>query len=114
MPPLCGDTFAADGNDTDGHVDTGERLSGLCSLIEGGNEEEASLLLPALMEDMGREERARAYYLLGNAYRRRGDWQGAINSYTEASLLDAHSPAASAKAMLLDILAFRDKDLFNQ
>ena len=26
----------------------------------------------------------RAYYLLGNAFRKKGDWQGAINNYLEA------------------------------
>ena len=36
---------------------------------------------------------AEEYYRLGNDYRRRGDWQNAMNCYLEAIELDANSPA---------------------
>ena len=49
---------------------------------------------------------AEAYYLLGNAYRKKGDWQGALNNYQEAITLDPESPAADAN--------FYNKDMFNQ
>ena len=57
---------------------------------------------------------AQLYYLLGNAYRKQGDWQGALNNYQEAVARDAHSPAASARDMVMDILNFYNKDMFNQ
>lgn len=60
------------------------------------------------------DAKAGAFYLLGNAYRKRGDWQGALNSYGEAIALDPGSPAAEARDMLLDILNFYNKDMFNQ
>ncbi len=55
-----------------------------------------------------------AYYLLGNAYRKRGDWQHAIDNYLEAKALNPESPAAGACEMLMDILDFHNKDLYNQ
>lgn len=57
---------------------------------------------------------ADAYYLLGNAFRKKGDWQNALNNYQEAIALDASGPATAARAMLMDILNFYHKDMFNQ
>ena len=53
------------------------------------------------------------YYLQGNEYRRRQDWQSAINCYIEAIRLDADSPAVEAKRMLDDILNYYHKDAYN-
>lgn len=53
------------------------------------------------------------YYRQGNEYRRRGDWQRAINSYMEAIELDPESPAAAAKQMLDDIMSYYCKDIYN-
>lgn len=55
-----------------------------------------------------------AFYLLGNAYRKKGDWQKALQSYAEAIERNPDSPAAQAKSMLLDILNFYNKDMYNQ
>lgn len=54
------------------------------------------------------------YYLMGNAYRKQENWQMAINSYLEAVEINPDSPAAEAKDMLLDILEFYNKDMYNQ
>ena len=54
------------------------------------------------------------YYLLGNAYRKSGNWQMAINNYLEALDINPVSPAGEAKDMLVDILEFYNKDMYNQ
>lgn len=56
---------------------------------------------------------AEEYYKLGNEYRKKGDWQMAINNYMEAIALDPNSPAVQAKEMLDDILNFYHKDYYN-
>ena len=56
---------------------------------------------------------AEEYYKLGNEYRKKGDWQMAINNYMEAIALDSDSPAVQAKEMLDDILNFYHKDYYN-
>jgi tetratricopeptide (TPR) repeat protein len=56
----------------------------------------------------------RLYYLRGNAYRKRGDWQMALNNYLEAIELNPDSPAVHARQMAMDILNFYNKDMFNQ
>lgn len=53
------------------------------------------------------------YYMLGNEYRRRGDWKHAIDNYLEAIELDPQSPAVEAKQMIDDILNFYCKDIYN-
>ena len=53
------------------------------------------------------------YYRLGNEYRKRGNWQMALNNYMEASALDPESPAVQAKEMLDQILSFYHKDYYN-
>ncbi len=56
---------------------------------------------------------AEDYYQQGNAYRRQGNYQEALNCYMEAICLDPNSPAVCAKEMLDDILAFYCKDYYN-
>ena len=56
----------------------------------------------------------RAYYLLGNAYRKKGDWQGAINNYLEAMEINPESPAKNAYSIANEILDFYNKDMYNQ
>jgi TolA-binding protein len=55
-----------------------------------------------------------AYYLLGNAYRKQGNWQMALNNYLEAMERNPESPAAHAYQMTMDILNFYNKDMYNQ
>ncbi|MCF0160781.1 MAG: tetratricopeptide repeat protein [Bacteroidaceae bacterium] len=55
-----------------------------------------------------------AYYLLGNAYRKSGNWQLAINNYLQAISLNPNSPAKQAYEMAMDILNFYNKDMYNQ
>ena len=56
---------------------------------------------------------AQEFYEQGNAYRRQGQFDKAINSYIQAAELDPDSPAVEAKRMLDDILAFYNKDSYN-
>lgn len=54
------------------------------------------------------------YYLRGNAYRKLGNWQMALNNYLEAIERNPNSLALQAKEMVMDILNFYNKDMFNQ
>jgi tetratricopeptide (TPR) repeat protein len=91
-------------------------MSGLESaeaLISEGKVDEA---IAALREFIATSEvpSDRAYYLLGNAYRKKGDWQGAINNYLEAMDINPDSPARNAYRIANDILDFYNKDMYNQ
>lgn len=54
------------------------------------------------------------YYLRGNAYRKLGNWQQALNNYLEAINLNPQSPAVHAREMIMNILEFYNKDMYNQ
>lgn len=54
------------------------------------------------------------FYLRGNAYRKQGNWQQALNNYLEAISLNPQSPAVEAHRMLMEILEFYNKDMYNQ
>ena len=56
---------------------------------------------------------AQEFYEQGNAYRKQGNWQEAINCYLKAIELDPESPAVEAKQMLDDIMNFYHKDYYN-
>ncbi len=56
---------------------------------------------------------AEEFYRLGNEFRKKSDWQQALNNYMEAIALDPESPAVEAKKMLEDILDFYHKDAYN-
>ncbi|EHO72190.1 hypothetical protein HMPREF9140_00751 [Prevotella micans F0438] len=53
------------------------------------------------------------YFQLGNEYRKKGDWQHALDNYMEAIALNPESPAVEAKKLLEDILNFYNKDAYN-
>ena len=54
------------------------------------------------------------FYLLGNAWRKKGSWQMAMNNYLEAVHLNPDSPAQQALEIANEILAFYNKDMYNQ
>lgn len=89
-----------------------EDLKEIKLLINKGNVSTAIKQLHLLIANNPIE--AEAYYLLGNAYRKQGDWQGALNNYQEAIAIDPESPANEARNMVIDILNFYNKDMFNQ
>ena len=43
-----------------------------------------------------------------------GDWQQALNNYLEAIERNPESPAVSARDMIMNILNFYNKDMYNQ
>lgn len=55
----------------------------------------------------------RLFYLLGNAYRKQGDFQQALNCYLEAMSVEPDGPAAEAYRMLMGIIEFYHKDYYN-
>lgn len=55
-----------------------------------------------------------AFYLRGNAYRKLGDFQQALNNYLSALELNPDSPAREAHDMLMEILDFYYKEMYNQ
>lgn len=81
-------------------------------LIGQGALKEAIEQLNQLIEEgKGDDE---LYYLRGNAYRKLCDWQQALNNYLEATSLNPQSPATEAHRMLMEILEFYNKDMYNQ
>lgn len=90
-----------------------ERLNTIKKLINEGNVEQAIRLLDEMLQTdfPGKDE---AYYLRGNAYRKQGDWQQALNNYRRAIDLNPQSPARHARQMAMDILNFYNKDMYNQ
>ena len=87
-----------------------ERIS---ALLDGNKADEAIELL-GRYRDEGGEMDDRLFYLLGNAWRKKGNWQMAMNNYLEAIHLNPDSPAVRALEIAEDILAFYNKDMYNQ
>ncbi len=54
-----------------------------------------------------------AWYLRGNAYRKKEDFQQALNNYLQAMELNPDSPAVEAHKMLMEILNYYNKDTYN-
>ncbi|MBO4986043.1 MAG: tetratricopeptide repeat protein [Bacteroides sp.] len=90
-----------------------EQVLYIKELIQKGETEEAiGRLNKMLAENCPNQDEV--YYLLGNAYRKTGNWQQALNNYQYAIELNAESPAVEARSMLMDILNFFNKDMYNQ
>lgn len=90
-----------------------EQLKTIKGLINQGNVAEAIRLLDAYLATDA-TDRDEAFYLLGNAYRKQGNWQLALNNYRYAIDLNPDSPAREAHRMAMDILNFYNKDMYNQ
>ena len=90
-----------------------DQLKTIKELINQGDIEKALQALDEFLrtEPVGKDE---AYYLMGNAYRKLGDWQKALNNNQSAIELNPDSPALQARKMVMDILNFYNKDMYNQ
>ena len=90
-----------------------EQLVHIKALISQGDVQQAIALLNKLVQtDFSRKDEA--YYLLGNAYRKQGNWQQALNHYSLSIELNPEGPALHARQMVMDILDFYNKDMYNQ
>lgn len=71
-----------------------ERLNTIKELINQGNVEQAIQQLDEILQTdfPGKDE---AYYLRGNAYRKQGNWQQALNNYQYAIDLNPESPGTT-------------------
>lgn len=83
-------------------------------LIVQGDIDQALQLIEEILQTNSFLSKDHAYYLRGNAYRKLGNWQQALNNYQQAIDLNPLSPAREARQMVLDILNFYHKDMFNQ
>ena len=90
-----------------------EKLNIVKGLIKEGSLDKAiSLLSEYIQSDTTNDDEP--FYLLGNAYRKQGNWQQALNNYLEAMERNPGSPAVQAHQMMMDILNFYNKDMYNQ
>ena len=90
-----------------------EQLNTIKELINQGNVEQAILQLDEILQT-DFPEKDEAYYLRGNAYRKQSNWPQALNNYPYAIDLYPNSPARQARNMVMDILNFFHKDMYNQ
>ena len=90
-----------------------EKLNTIKELIKEGKLETAIEQLNAYIQSDTTQD-DEPYYLLGNAYRKQSNWQMALNNYLEAMERNPESPATNAHQMMMDILNFYNKDMYNQ
>jgi len=79
-------------------------------LINGATDEAIALLTDFTAKNPDSDE---AFFLLGNAYRKKENWEFALNNYRKAMDLNPDSPAKLAYKMVIEILNFYNKDMFN-
>lgn len=89
-----------------------EKLKEIKALIQDDELDTATTKLKEYINSYPQNDEA--YYLLGNLYRKQGNWQLALNNYLEAIDRNPNSPAVQAHIMLMDILNFYNKDMYNQ
>lgn len=80
-------------------------------ISEGKTDEAIRLLDEYIQKEQTSDE---AYYLRGNAYRKKGEIRQALNNYLTAMELNPESPAVIAHNQMISILNFYNKDMYNQ
>ncbi len=88
------------------------RLAEIKQLIMEERFADAEALLKQHIDENPHDEAA--HFLMGNLYRKREDWQGALNEYQAAIDINPESPARMAYDAIQEVLAFYNKDMFNQ
>ena len=83
------------------------------ALLDADSADEAIALLDSYRAGGGRMDDS-LFYLLGNAWRKKGNWQMAMNNYLEALDINPDSPAKQALDIANEILDFYNKDMYNQ
>ena len=83
------------------------------ALLDANEADEAISLLEGYRTSGGPMDDT-LYYLAGNAWRKKGNWQMAINNYLEAMNINPDSPAKQALEIANEILDFYNKDMYNQ
>ncbi|MBR1387187.1 MAG: hypothetical protein IJ553_02110 [Alloprevotella sp.] len=89
-----------------------ENLTDIAQLIESGATTEAIDRLNGLFA--GHPCPAQLHYLKGKALMKQSAWGEAISQFRQARMLEPDGPAAEAENMLLDIMDFYNKDMYNQ
>lgn len=59
-------------------------------------------------------ENAQLHYLQGKVYMKQSAWTKAISSFLKAEEIEPDGPAKECRLMLIDIMEFYNKDMFNQ
>jgi tetratricopeptide (TPR) repeat protein len=88
-------------------------LGAIKELINQGEIEEAIERLDGCLLTCT-TDKDKVYYLKGNAYRKLGNWQQALNCYQSAIDINSESVAMHARDAVKDILGFYNKDMYNQ
>lgn|GEM_PF-11110 len=89
-----------------------EQLKTIKELINQGDVEQAIQKLDDFLQTSS-SSLDEAYYLRGNAFRKQGNWQQAVNNYQQALELNPEGPAKQAHQMAMNILNFYNKDMYN-
>ncbi|MCM1109420.1 MAG: tetratricopeptide repeat protein [Clostridium sp.] len=84
----------------------------ILQLLDQNKVDDALVRLDALIASNDHPD-DRLFYLRGNAFRKKSNWQEAINNYLQAVAINPDSPANSALEILNSIMNFRHKDLYN-
>lgn len=66
-----------------------------------------------LKKNLDKKVMAEVYYLRGNAFRQKGDWKMALDSFLESIGLDPDGPAVESYRAAQQILDFYHKDYYN-
>ena len=87
-----------------------KQLEQIDKMIQSGLIDNAIEVLHSFISEKPDDQ---AYYLLGNAYRKKGDFKNAMENYLEAIAINPDSPAVEAHQMLINILEFYHKEIYN-
>lgn len=80
-------------------------------IYDGETDRAISLLNDYLKENPQSNE---GYYLLGNAWRKKGEQQACFEQLLGSNPFESQQPGSKAHDMLMDILDFYYKDMYNQ
>jgi cytochrome c-type biogenesis protein CcmH/NrfG len=87
------------------------KLRHIREIIEKGEIEKSIALLTEYVEENPQDDKA--FFLLGNLYRKKEDWRMALNNFRNAIEINPDSPAKEAYKMVIQILDFYNKDMYN-
>ena len=91
-----------------------EQMETIKELINQGDVNKAIEALDTLLTQSDFAGKDEVYYLRGNAYRTQRNGQHALHNHQSALEINPESPAVQARKLVMDILEFYHKDMYNQ
>ena len=95
-----------------GFMDKRNNFEDICNALDSDNLQLAQQLIEEKHAEIGKS--STLLYLKGKLYMKQSQWGKAISCFLQSEKIEPNEPARQCREMLIDIMQFYNKDMYNQ